>query len=102
MSISSRPGAGHLPAICSYTYTAAGHPWINQEYLSEVIFAALGAFAGPVGWLILKALLGLGVFALLIAAANRHGVIGCSKVRHKHNRGPRRSRLRSSGRNGLP
>jgi len=66
--------AGHLPAICSYTYTAAGHPWINQEYLSEVIFAALGAFAGPVGWLILKALLGLGVFALLIAAANRHGV----------------------------
>src|SRR5882724_8473942 len=66
--------AGRLPAACADTYTASGHPWTNQENLTEVIFAALDAFIGPVAWLILKSLLGLGVFALIVVTARRQGV----------------------------
>jgi len=66
--------AGGLPTSCSYTYTADGYPWTNQEYLSEVILAALGTFAGPVAWLVLKTVLGLAVFSLVIAVAHRHRV----------------------------
>ena len=63
-----------VPATCTHTFTASDHPWINQEWLSQMIFAAIGALSGPPGWLIMKALLGLGVFALMIRDADRRGV----------------------------
>jgi hypothetical protein len=51
---------GRLPAIDLFTYTAAGHVWVNHEWLSEVlmwlVYARLGAAGvsvacGIVAWL---------------------------------------------------
>ena len=39
--------SGHLPGVDSYTFTAAGHAWLDQQWLAQVIIA-LGYRAG--GW----------------------------------------------------
>jgi hypothetical protein len=39
--------SGHLPGVDSFTFTAAGRPWLDQQWLAQVIIA-LGYHAG--GW----------------------------------------------------
>ena len=54
----------------TYTFTAQGHPWINHEHLSEIIFAMGVNHLGVESLLVLKAVLGCGVLLLMI----RHGL----------------------------
>jgi len=53
-----------LPATATYTYTAPDHRWINHENLSELTLAVAVDTIGPVGLLIVKALLGLAICAV--------------------------------------
>jgi len=38
-----------VPSVDPYAYTTAGHPWINHEWLSQVLLAAVYQFAGSPG-----------------------------------------------------
>ena len=63
-----------LPATATYTFTAAGHPWINHEHFSELLFAWLVDHAGISSLLRLKIALGLGVLALVVWQARQSAV----------------------------
>lgn len=56
-------GAVSLPD--SFSYVTAGHPWINHEWLSEVIFHLVFAGMGPLGVILLKTAVSLIVLGLL-------------------------------------
>ena len=48
-----------------FSYVTAGHPWLNHEWLSEVIFYLAFAAMGPLGLILLKTATSLIVFGLL-------------------------------------
>ncbi len=47
-----------LPPTNYYSYTATTYPWINHEWLSEIIFYAIYSLFGSTGLLVFKCLLG--------------------------------------------
>ena len=56
---------GHIPKTDSYSYTAFGQPWVNHEWLTEVIFFLIYSALDSTGLLAFKLLLGLGVIHLM-------------------------------------
>lgn len=66
--------SGALPRTATYTYTAAGFPWINHENLSELLIAGLVLVGGPLALVWGKFLLSLGLIGLIYFAARRDGV----------------------------
>jgi len=62
-----------LPATTSYSYTAEDYRWINHENLAELLLAAGIDTIGPIGMLIAKCLLGVGLVSLIMLHAVRRG-----------------------------
>ena len=56
---------GALPQTNSYSYTAPDHPWINHEWLAEILFFAIYNFTGSTGLLAFKLAVGLFIIHLL-------------------------------------
>jgi len=56
-----------LPATDPYSYTAQGLPWVNHEWLAEIIYYLIYAALGSTGLLIFKLALGLFILHLLSA-----------------------------------
>lgn len=56
--------SGKIPATDPFSYTSAGHPWINHELLSEIAFGAAYAHGGTVGLMLLKMAIGLTIAML--------------------------------------
>ena len=56
--------SGKIPATDPFSYTSAGHPWINHELLSEVAFGAAYGHGGTVGLMLLKMAIGLTIATL--------------------------------------
>lgn len=54
-----------LPSVDPFSYTAAGEPWVVQEWLSEVIFHGIRSAFGLYGILAYRALLLFVVYALM-------------------------------------
>ena len=54
-----------LPETDPYSYTAQGLPWINHEWLSEILYYLIYASLGSTGLLIFKMALGLFILQLL-------------------------------------
>jgi hypothetical protein len=54
-----------LPTHNLYSFTAPDHPWINHEWLSELIFYATYNFFGDAGLLFLKLSIGLAIVWLI-------------------------------------
>jgi hypothetical protein len=48
-----------------YSFTAPDHPWINHEWLSELIFYAIYSYLGDAGLLLLKLSVGLVIVWLI-------------------------------------
>jgi len=70
---------GGLVRTDPFSFTAPGAPWLNHEWLSEVLsFAAFGAF-GPAGLVLFKVALGGATLALVSLAARDLG--GDARVR---------------------
>jgi hypothetical protein len=57
----------------TYSFTAEGYRWINHENLAELFLAVMIDTIGPVGLLIVKCLLGVGVIGLIMVVACRQG-----------------------------
>lgn len=62
--------AGELPLKNIYSYTAPDHPWINHEWLAEVIFYGTYSLLGSPGLILLKVVVGGGIVWML------NGIIG--------------------------
>ena len=62
-----------LATTTTYSYTAEGYRWINHENLAELLLAAGIDTVGPIGMLIAKCLLGVGVIGLIMWHALRRG-----------------------------
>lgn len=60
-----------VPRYDSYSYTAAGAPWINHEWLSELIFYAIFKTAKGAGLIIFKVLIGLLMTSMIYASVRR-------------------------------
>ncbi len=65
---------GSIPSVDTFTFTVAGQPWTDQQWLAQVLLA-LGYRAG--GWellAVLRAVLVVGMTGLLLAASMLRGV----------------------------
>lgn len=65
--------AGHLVRTDPYSYTAFGHPWLNHEWLTEVIMGALYNFAGMFGLKLMKLACAAVIMIFLAAAESETG-----------------------------
>jgi hypothetical protein len=57
--------SGTLPSSNLYSFTASNHPWINHEWLAEVVFYALFYLAGSSGLILFKVVIGAVVVWIL-------------------------------------
>lgn len=62
-----------VPTIELFSHTAAGRPWIAQEWLSGVVFSLLHSVAGLWGIALLRAGLAAGIVGAMTAAARVRG-----------------------------
>ncbi|MFQ5665192.1 MAG: hypothetical protein ACE5I7_02050 [Candidatus Binatia bacterium] len=63
--------AGAIPRVDTFTYTAGGHPWMNHEWLSQVVLAATYQWGGSPGLLLLKFTVAATTCLLLFALIRR-------------------------------
>ncbi|HZM72314.1 MAG TPA: hypothetical protein VFC71_02975 [Candidatus Polarisedimenticolia bacterium] len=63
--------AGAIPTTDTWTWTVAGSPWFDQQWLAQVILAATYKLAGWTGLAVLRAALVAVTFGLLGAAISR-------------------------------
>ncbi len=66
--------AGSIVQTDTYSYRTAGQPWINHEWLSEVIFAEIYGRSGPRGLIVFKVLISLLIFGLCWNHLRRRGL----------------------------
>ena len=57
--------SGQLPLHNLYSYTAPNHPWINHEWLAEVVFYGFFSSLGSPGLILLKVVIGLIIVRIL-------------------------------------
>lgn len=62
---------GAIPRVDTFSYTAAGFPWMNHEWLSQVLLATIYRWAGASGLLFLKMVLAAATVSLLISVIRR-------------------------------
>lgn len=65
---------GLIPASDTFTFTAYGEPWLNQQWGPQVVMAAVYRAAGWTGLAILRAALVGALAGLLYLACRAHGV----------------------------
>ncbi|MFL5681213.1 MAG: hypothetical protein ACJ77B_11500 [Chloroflexota bacterium] len=66
--------AGVIPSHDSFTFTAAGDPWVNQQWGAQVLLAAVYRAAGWTGLVVLRAVLVGLLFGFILAACRAQGV----------------------------
>src|SRR5689334_7069354 len=66
--------AGAIPRVDTWTFTAAGLPWPDQQWLSDVALTVVYRLGGWTGLAVLRAILVGVVFASLLAISVRRGL----------------------------
>ena len=62
---------GAIPSVDTFTFTAAGSPWLDQQWLAQVAMAAAFRVAGWTGLVVLRAILVGIAFGLLFDLCRR-------------------------------
>lgn len=65
---------GGIPSADTWTFTAPGAPWVDQQWGAQVVLAAVYRLAGWTGLVVLRAALIGVVFGCLFLVARRRGV----------------------------
>jgi hypothetical protein len=63
-----------IPTADTWTFTAAGAPWVDQQWGAQVVLAAVYRAGGWTGLVLLRALLTAIVFGATLALARRKGL----------------------------
>jgi len=66
--------SGAIPARDTFTFTAAGGPWLDQQWGAQVILAAVYRVAGWTGLVVLRAALVGALFGVVLATCRRAGL----------------------------
>jgi hypothetical protein len=65
---------GRIPTVDTWTYTAEGHPWVDQQWGSQVVLTLVYRLGSWVGLVVLRAaLVGL-VLGAIFELCRRHGI----------------------------
>src|SRR6478752_9029315 len=64
---------GRIPNVDTWTFTAAGLPWVDQQWGTEVIFATVYRLGGWTGLVLLRAVLVGIIFGCVYAICRRRG-----------------------------
>ena len=79
--------AGAIPLVDTYAYTTAGQPWLNHEWLSQVLMAAIYGGTGSTGLLLSKFAIAVTTFLLVLSqvwrrarSAHTRAVVGLLAV----------------------
>ena len=62
---------GVIPRVDTYAYTTAGQPWVDHEWLSQVLMAGLFSALGSAGLVTAKFAVAVATFALVLARLRR-------------------------------
>ena len=62
---------GTIPKADFYSWTANGQPWVNHEWLAEIVLAKAHQLAGGSGLLLLKMVMGLAAFGVCLRLGAR-------------------------------
>jgi hypothetical protein len=65
---------GAIPSTDTWTFTAAGLPWVDQQWGAQVLLQAVFAIGGWTGLVLLKAALVLVIFACVFEIGRRRGL----------------------------
>ena len=65
---------GAIPSVDSWTFTAAGLPWVDQQWGAEVLFAGVFRIGGWTGLVLLRAVLVGIIFGCIYATCRRRGL----------------------------
>jgi hypothetical protein len=65
---------GHVIRPDPYSFMTAGVPWVNHEWLAELLFALAWRAAGGPGLMLLKLLVGVGTFTLVLRYLHWRGL----------------------------
>lgn len=65
---------GTVPTLDTWTFTAAGLPWIDQQWGAQIIFALVDRLGGWTGLAILRATLTGAIFACVVLIGFRRGL----------------------------
>jgi hypothetical protein len=68
--------SGVIPARDTFTFTAAGAPWLDQQWGAQVILAAVYRLAGWTGLVVLRAALVGVLFGVVLVTCRRAGIGG--------------------------
>ena len=63
-----------LPTVDTWTFTAAGQPWVDQQWGAQVILAAVHDLLSWTGLVVLRAVLTGAIFAALLGICRRRGL----------------------------
>jgi hypothetical protein len=66
--------SGAIPTHDTFTFTAAGAPWLDQQWAAQAILAAAYRVGGWTGLVVLRAALVGVLFAVVLATARRAGL----------------------------
>ena len=66
--------SGAIPTVDTWTFTAAGQPWTDQQWGAQVVLAAVYRLSGWTGLVILRALLVAVIFGCLFEIGRRRGL----------------------------
>src|SRR4029079_15575674 len=62
-----------LPVTTTYSYVAAGYPWINHEIVAEYALSITNDYLGGPGLLMVKCLVGVAIVGVIMWRARRQG-----------------------------
>ncbi len=65
---------GGIPTVDTWTFTASGEPWLDQQWGAQVVLAAIYELGGWTGLVILRAACIGVIFGLLFLVARRRGL----------------------------
>ncbi len=65
---------GAIPSVDTWTFTIAGRPWTDQQWLAQVLFHLVEAAGGWTGLVLFRALLTAATFAGVFGALLRSGL----------------------------
>jgi hypothetical protein len=63
-----------IPVVDSWTFTAAGQPWVDQQWGAQVVLAGARAAGSWTGLVLLRALLTGAIFGCLVVIGRRRGL----------------------------
>jgi hypothetical protein len=65
---------GAIPAVDAWTFSAAGTPWVDQQWGAQVVLAGVYGLGGWTGLVVLRAVLVGVAFGCLYLVGRRHGL----------------------------